>query len=146
MKKFDRDMEGLDVPWRQRLNHFLKAFRQLERAVELAKQRPLSEIEQQGIIKIFENAHEVACDVLKDYFAYQGNTSIMGSRDATREAFQKGLITDGEGWMEMIRSRNLSSHTYNEEIADEIAAAITGTYFPLFQKLSSTMESLSHDR
>jgi hypothetical protein len=48
--------------------------------------------------------------------------------------------------MEMIRSRNLSSHTYNKEVADEIAAAITETYFPLFQQLSATMEALSDDR
>jgi len=48
---------------------------------------------------------------MKDYFEYQGTTSIMGSRDAVREAFQRGLVADGEGWMEMLQSRNQTSHT-----------------------------------
>ena len=39
---------------------------------------------------------------MKDFFAYQGNSSIMGSRDAARDAFERGLIEDGVGWMEMI--------------------------------------------
>ena len=47
------------------------------------------------------------------FFIYQGNPDIMGSRDATREALQNGLIEAGEIWMDMIKSRNLTSHTYN---------------------------------
>ena len=34
---------------------------------------------------------------MKDYFLYQGNPEISGSRDAIRSAFKDGLITDGEG-------------------------------------------------
>jgi hypothetical protein len=43
----------------------------------------------------FEFTHEIARNVLKDYFEYQGTTSITGSRDASREAFNKGLISSG---------------------------------------------------
>lgn len=89
--------------------------------MELGRQRPLSEIEQLGLIKAFEFTHELPWNVMKDYFEYQGNTSITGSRDATREAFRRNLIDDGEGWMEMLQSRNKTSHTYNQEVADEIA-------------------------
>jgi nucleotidyltransferase substrate binding protein (TIGR01987 family) len=52
----------------------------------------------------------------------------MGSRDAAREAFDKGLIEDGEGWMEMIKSRNQTSHTYNQHIADALVARILESY------------------
>ena len=96
-------------------------------------------MEEQGLIQAFEFTHELAWNVLKDFFAYQGNPDITGSRDASREAFRKGLIKDGEGWMEMIKSRNQSSHTYNQEIAEGIAEKITNTYFGLFLELEKKM-------
>ncbi|MCU0401987.1 MAG: nucleotidyltransferase substrate binding protein [Algoriphagus sp.] len=100
------------IRWQQRLSNYSKALRQLELAVELSKERPLSNLEEQGLIQAFEFTHELAWNVLKDYFAFQGNPDITGSRDASSEAFRRGLIEDGEGWMEMIKSRNQSSHTY----------------------------------
>ena len=42
-------------------------------------------------------------------------------RSATHLAFQIDLISDGEGWMAMIKARNQSSHTYNHEQAQAIA-------------------------
>lgn len=135
-------MEDLDVRWRQRLKHFQKALGQLRTAVDLSGERPLSQIEKQGLIKAFEFTHELAWNVMKDYFVYQGNSSIMGSRDATREAFQRGIIAAGEDWMEMIKSRNMTSHTYNEEIADEIAEKVIGTYCDLFEGFALQMQEL----
>jgi nucleotidyltransferase substrate binding protein (TIGR01987 family) len=135
-------MNDQDIRWQQRFNHFQKALLQLSRAVELSQQRPLSDIERQGLIKAFEYTHELAWNVMKDYFEYQGNASIMGSRDATREAFQRNVISDGEGWMEMIKSRNMTSHTYNEEIAVEISEKVMEVYFPLFQQFRSRVQQL----
>lgn len=102
----------------------------------------ISELEEQGLIQRFEFTHELAWNVLKDYFEYQGNADITGSRDATREAFNKGLIDDGDGWMEMIKSRNKSSHTYNEETAKEIVKNVVEWYYGLFLKLKDRMTEL----
>ena len=137
-------MSDPDIRWQQRLQNFQKALRQLSKAVELSGQRPLSDLEKQGLIQAFEFTHELAWCVMRDYFVYQGNSSITGSRDATREAFQKNLVTDGEGWMEMILSRNKTSHTYNQEVADEIAAKITGLYCGLFQTFEKRMQGLKN--
>jgi nucleotidyltransferase substrate binding protein (TIGR01987 family) len=82
---------------------------------------------------------------MKDYFEYQGNTSITGSRDALREAFNKGLIADGEGWMETIKSRNRSSHTYDENTARELARIIVERYMSLFETFSTRMRELDAD-
>lgn len=79
---------------------------------------------------------------MKDYFYWQGNADLTGSRDATREAFSRGLLDDGEGWMEMIRSRNQSSHTYNQRVAEAIAALIIGGYHPLFMAFRDKMQRL----
>ena len=122
-----------DVRWRQRLQSFRKAFAQLAKAAALAKQRELSELERQGLIQAFEFTHELAWNTLKDFLESRGTTRLYGSRDATREAFAKGLIENGEAWMEMIKSRNQTSHTYNAETADAIARAITSSYVAEFE-------------
>lgn len=135
MKKED------DIRWHQRFSNFNKALKQLERAIHISEDRELSELEKQGLIQAFEFTHELAWNVIKDFFEYQGNTTISGSRDATREAFNKGLIENGEAWMDMIKSRNKSSHTYNEEVAEEIVFQIVETYYPLFREFHNKMGS-----
>ncbi len=135
-------MSEQDIRWEQRLSNFNKALSQLEEAVALAKERELSNLEEQGLIQAFEYTHELSWNVMKDFFAFQGNTDIKGSRDAIREAFNTGLIEDGETWMETIRSRQSTVHTYNEETAEEIAQKIIEEYTPVFQAFRSKMESL----
>lgn len=133
---------SLDIRWQQRLINYEKALSQLSEAVMLSQERELSGLEEQGLIQAFEFTHELAWNVIKDYFIYQGNTSITGSRDATREAFASGLIVDGENWMEMIISRNKSSHTYNQVTADEITEKITDSYYELFNDFNARMSAL----
>lgn len=131
-----------EIRWHQRLANYLKALARLSAAFELASQRPLTELEKQGLIQAFEFTHELAWNVMKDYFAWQGTVDITGSRDASRESFSKGLVEDGEGWMEMIRSRNQTSHTYNEDVANEIAGRIINSYYPLFKAFALRMQNL----
>ncbi len=132
-----------DIRWKQRFDNYLRAFQTLSRAVELAEQRDLSELEQQGLVQGFEFTHELAWNVLKDYLEEMGNTGIIGSRGATREAFKNGLIEDGEAWMEMIKARNLSSHTYNPEIAEEIVEDILTRFYPAFAQLARKFTALA---
>ena len=131
-----------DVRWHQRFENFNSAFSQLEAAVLLKRQRPLSDLEKQGLIQAFEFTHELAWNTLKDYLTYQGIASIIGSRDAAREAFQKGIVQDGDAWMEMIKSRNQTSHTYNKKIAEEIVDKISFSYFEAFKALKLKLEEL----
>ncbi len=133
-------MNHPDIRWQQRFSNYKKAVQQLQSAVELRNQRALSNLEKQGVIQAFEFTHELAWNVLKDYLQDQGNQNIKGSKDATREAFKVGLIADGEQWMAMIQSRNISSHTYNEHIAEALVEAIVEQYFPLFVALQTEME------
>ncbi len=135
-------MSMTDIRWKQRFLNYKKALLLLRNAVELNSQRSLSDLEKQGLIQSFEYCHELAWNVLKDFFEYQGKTSIMGSRDATREAFSRNLLTDGETWMDMITSRNLSSHTYDEKIANVIVERIIVLYYPLFIELQDRMQEL----
>jgi nucleotidyltransferase substrate binding protein (TIGR01987 family) len=132
-------MNASDVRWQQRFANYKKALDQLKNAVELSKQRSLSQLEKQGVIQAFEFTHELAWNVLKDYLQDQGNQNIKGSKDATREAFKVELIADGELWMAMIQSRNVSSHTYDEQTAEQLVTVIIKDYFPLFEVLQTEM-------
>ena len=133
-----------DIRWIQRLSHYEKALSQLQSAVDLSKRRPLSLIETQGLIKAFEFTFELSWNVMKDFFVYQGNNEIMGSRDAIRESFKNNLISDGDGWMEMIKSLNQTSHTYNEQTSKEICEKVTNLYIDLFVKFQQRMEHLKN--
>ena len=132
-----------DIRWLQRLSNYQRARKRLTDAVELAATRELSDLEKQGLIQAFEFVFELAWNLMKDYFVYQGNPDTTGSRDAIRTAFKTGLIADGEGWMEMIKSRNQSSHTYNESVANEICDKILGSYHALFERFEHDMQTLS---
>lgn len=131
-----------DIRWHQRLSNYNKALTQLNKASEITKKRPLTELEEQGLIQSFEFTHELAWNVMKDFFYYQGNAEIRGSRDATREAFKFGLISKGEIWMDMILSRNKTTHTYDEETAGKIVQSILKDYVPLFNTFSNRMNDL----
>ncbi|MDI6792068.1 MAG: nucleotidyltransferase substrate binding protein [bacterium] len=133
-------MSTQDIRWIQRFNHFKKALGQLTKFIE---KEELNELELQGLIQSFEYTYELAWNTLKDYFESQGETTIHGSRDAFRLAFRRGLIEDGETWMDMLKSRTLTSHTYNEDVAEDIADKIFNRYFPEFQLLRTKMESLT---
>ena len=134
-------MTSQDVRWIQRFKHFEQAYAQLEKAVELSKKRPLSELEEQGIIQAFEFTHELAWNVLKDFLEEQGVRGLYGSKDSSREAFKRGLIENGDTWMGMIQSRNLTSHTYNRNIAQKIVQTILENYYMEFGRLLAGLTS-----
>ncbi|RMG79142.1 MAG: nucleotidyltransferase [Bacteroidetes bacterium] len=141
--------------WIQRFDNYNRAFSKLDEAVHIVKSRFYTngkfdktkmegpdEIIIEGLIQRFEYTHELAWNVMKDFLESRGSTEIFGSRDATREGFQKGLITDGETWMEMIKSRNKSSHTYNEKIAVDIFVRILESYHTCFEDFQAKMASI----
>ena len=128
-----------DIRWQQRFQNFNLAMQKLTQAIHLSEERPLSELEQQGLIQGFEFVHELAWNVLKDFLTYDGIQNIMGSRSSVREAFKHGILPDGQVWMDMIESRNLSSHTYNAQTAIRLATDILTRYYPAFVQFQSDM-------
>jgi nucleotidyltransferase substrate binding protein (TIGR01987 family) len=128
-----------DIRWKQRLANYDKALGQLQKFIAKGD---LNELERQGLVQAFEYTYELAWNVMKDYFLYQGDDSIRGSRDAIRLAFNRGLIEDGKNWMDMIESRIKSGHTYNEETAEEIVKKVFDPYFSLFISFKNKMEDI----
>ena len=136
-----RRIMAQDIRWQQRFDNYQRALRQLSSAVELSQQRPLSDLEKQGVIQAFEFVHELAWNVLKDFLEYEGIVGLVGSRSTVREAFKLGLLADGQLWMDMIAKRNQSSHTYNQALAEALVEAITQSFYPAFVQLQAQMQA-----
>jgi len=136
-------MSNQDIRWQQRYSQFKKAYEQFDSAMRLMAERELTPLEKQGVIQAFEYTYELAWNALKDYLLWQGITGIVGSRDTIRESYNKGLIEDGEGWMEMLIDRNRTSHTYNEETAEVILGNIQNKYHQLFKALNDKLGQLT---
>jgi len=131
-----------DIRWLQRLSNFDLALNELSDAITITKLRPLTKLEEQGLIQAFEYNYELAWNTIKDFYQDQAEVNIQGSRDAIRLAFQRNLIDDGSLWMEMIKSRVLTSHTYNKETAKQIAVQIIKDFYPAFMKLNNTLHNI----
>jgi nucleotidyltransferase substrate binding protein (TIGR01987 family) len=121
-------MEEQDIRWKQRFMNYEKALNQLTEGIENYGVNP-SNIIKEGIIQRFEFTHELAWKVMKDFLEYEGFQNIMGSRSATKEAFNKDLIVEGEVWMDMIKSRNETVHTYQEKILESEYNKIVNVYY-----------------
>lgn len=149
-----------DIRWEQRFSNFNKAMSKLEESVEYIKHNfiddenelepenlghVVDELIKEGLIQRFEYTHELAWNVMKDYAYFQGNSTIGGSRDATREAYKLHLIESADLWMDMIQSRNKTSHIYDAATANEIFGKIINDYYSLFLKFRKVMEAKISD-
>lgn len=135
-------MENQDIRWKQRFEHFVNAFKQLKNAKQLKAERDFTELELQGVIQAFEVSQELSWKVMKDFLEEQGKTDLFGSKNAVKEAFNVGLISKGEVWLDMIKSRNLTSHIYDEKEVLAILEIILNDYFPVFIDFEHKMKSL----
>lgn len=140
-------MEGKDIRWIQRFSNYRKALFKFNQAVEIVSNQmdwgeDVDDLLEEGLIQRFEYTHELAWNVMKDYAEYQGHTNIQGSRDAFRKALQMGIIDD-ERWMESIKDRNLTSHNYDDETAQNVLTAIIDVYAPLLNVFEQKMLPLS---
>ncbi|MBK1704618.1 HI0074 family nucleotidyltransferase substrate-binding subunit [Halochromatium glycolicum] len=115
----------------ERIVDFLKGVHQLERAVA----QPFNEFTRDATIQRFEFCYELAWKLLKLKLEREG-IDARTPRQALQEALQVALIDDGNAWSEIQRYRNLTSHTYNERLADEVYAFIGQQALPRFQRLA----------
>lgn len=124
------------------MQNFTKALSQLE---AFLKQESLNPLEEQGLIRAFEYTHELAWKTQKSFLESRGVSEIFGSKDTAREAFNLGLIEQGQVWMEMVKSRNLTSHTHNEATSQDIVHKIRHSYINEFRQIHTKLKKFSDD-
>jgi nucleotidyltransferase substrate binding protein (TIGR01987 family) len=131
-----------DVRWKQRFSNFQHTLRNLDLALAIPSP---DVIQRAGMVQFFEMTFELSWKVLKDYLEAQGFTDEQTPRAVIKKSFEIGLIEDGSAWLKGLEDRNLSSHIYNEQIAREIEAMISGIYAPLFHALESRLQTKIND-
>ena len=98
-----------------------------------------------GLIQRFEFCFELSWKVMQILLSYEG-ISVNSPRSAIRKSFESEIIADVEGWLEMLESRNLSTHTYDEKTAKKIYKNIAEKYIFLFEDFNETMKKILIDR
>lgn len=132
-------MEEKTPKWYERLDIYKNAIDRLTEVVALNKQRSLNQFERDSLIKRFEFSYEMAWKLMMSYEKENGIFEILGSKDVIRQAFKLSLVNNGEAWLEMVETRNRTSHLYDEEMATDVMDEIIYTYYPLLMELRETM-------
>ena len=131
-----------ETRWKYRFTNFSRAFALLRDALEPGVEE-LNQLEREGVIQRFEYTFELAWNTLKDRLEYDGIVfNTVTPRSVIRQAFQSGIIGDGETWLDMLTYRNLSSHTYDaarieavlKNIHDRYLALLNGLYLRLMEE------------
>lgn len=128
-----------EIRWKQRFENFEKSYRVLAKY----EHEPIkTELERAGFIQLFEMTFELAWKVLKDYLETEGY-KVKSPRETIKVAFQMEVIEDGHVWIDALSSRNLTTHTYDEVLAERLVKEIKKSYFPAMRQL---YEKLSEER
>ena len=127
-------MDVVDVRWKQRFQNFDKAFKRLTDAIQIIRNDPDNVLLQAGLIQTYEFTFELAWKTLKDYLEMEGFT-VSSPRATLRQAFQSGYIQQGDVWLKALNDRNLTPHTYDDEVTKEVIADIQQTYYFLLKDL-----------
>lgn len=130
--------------WKLRYANFIKAEANLSDAIESFKSRPLSIMEQAGLIQLFEITWDLGWKVLRDYLRESGVSDEIGTPiSAIRAAFAAGLIEDGQAWIDATRLRNALSHEYDPSRATTALTQIADAYLALFATLREKLRNAS---
>jgi len=131
----------MDVRWIQRFNNYRKALARLGEAIELSRERTLSDLEQQGMIQAFEFTYDLAWKTLQDILRERERPGCNGGPGVIiRQALEDGYVNNEEHWMALKKSRELTSHAYDEVMAAEIAHLIVIRYHGLFIQLETRLQ------
>ncbi|GAA0287667.1 nucleotidyltransferase substrate binding protein (TIGR01987 family) [Gracilibacillus halotolerans] len=120
-----------DIRWKQRFENFEKSFHLLEK---YSGTSITNELERAGIIQFYETTFELAWKVLKDYLEVEGYV-VKSPRETIKQAFQAEIIEDGHIWMDALSKRNLTVHTYDQELAEKLVLEIQQHFLPILRHL-----------
>jgi len=131
-----------DIRWKQRFENFQKALGLLREA--LADVEALSQLEKEGAIQRFEFTYELAWKTVKDYLVHQGVAlEQITPRTVVKQAFAAKIIRDGQLWIDMLRWRNMMSHTYDETAVDNALHQMTDRFLPALEELYTFLKAKS---
>jgi nucleotidyltransferase substrate binding protein (TIGR01987 family) len=83
-----------------------------------------NDYEKAGAIQAFEVSYELAKNTIRKVLVMRAQEVPITPKEVFRLATLEGLISDAEVWFEFAKKRNLTSHTYDGETAEEILTSL----------------------
>ena len=125
--------------WQQRLDSFGTKLGQLTNACERER---YDYLELAGLIKTFELSFELSWKVLKDLLCYEGN-EVQVPRAVIRKSFEVDYIdeNDCETLLDVLDKRDLLSHAYLLDVAQEAKTLIKERYHPVLLRIHRTLDA-----
>lgn len=130
---------------KDRFNQYKNVVEKLEEVIETYNDNN-SRIIVDAMIQRFEFCVELSWKLLKDYLSSENVGDFNSPRSVMKESYKMGLITEGELWLDMLEDRNLTSHTYDEIVANTIRDNILNTHYTLLKKLKEKMEEKIYEK
>lgn len=131
------------VRWKLRFQNFEKALKIFKARCDDVNENPKEskyyETCRMALIQAFEIILELSWKTLKDYLEEQGYINVQNGKRVFRQAFQDGLIDDGEVWLKAIDIRNITSHTYDMNILEDVICFIILSFLPELTKLQQKL-------
>jgi nucleotidyltransferase substrate binding protein (TIGR01987 family) len=124
----------MDIRSKQRFDNFKRAMKRYEEGVF----PDMSDLEEEGLIQRFEIAFELAWKCLQDLLQERGYANVRGPKPVIEQAFQDGLISDGPLWMRMLKSRNETTHLYDEATFLKIVLDAKGPFLNILKTFRDT--------
>ena len=95
-----------------------------------------------GVVALFNLTFELAWKAMQAILPLYGvdGAKLLTPRDVLKTAYSSGFIKDDANWLLMLKSRNISVHVYEEELADKLLELIKDNFIMEFQKLKATLE------
>lgn len=110
-------------------------------AESLGEDLSLSSTILDGTIQRFEFAFELAWKLMREVLQDRG-VLVNSPKMAIKYAFKEQFFEDGQGWIDMLDDRNLTSHTYKQDLAKEIYERIKNKHFKLLERLKEKMNGV----
>ena len=129
-----------EIRWHYRFENFSRALSLLKKTAESNK--PLNDLEQEGVIRRFEYTYELAWKTLRDKLTEDGITiSSDTPRYVIKTAFAAKLINNGDAWIDMMKARNEMSHEYDTEKAEKITNQIHMNFLSLLDEAHAKLKA-----
>lgn len=125
----------------KKYENFCRSLSNLKEGAELNE--PYTVVEQTGIAALFEICFEQSWKLMKAILEEHGryDEKVGSPRAIIKLAYQCGMITDCEGWLELLEARNILAHTYSNEQALNIIRKLKTDYIPLFEALKTEIDT-----
>jgi nucleotidyltransferase substrate binding protein (TIGR01987 family) len=119
-----------------KLNHFKQAIENLEEVLKESK----TDIVRDSAIKRYEICYELAWKTVQEKLKNQGLEVCRSPKECFKQAFYQEWIDNELLFSDMIKNRNLTTHIYDSELAENVYLDIKN-YLPLFKELLQKIDN-----